>query len=69
MYSSTSLVSLKIVQRHSTAESKDDSTLREAKTQSINGVLTTSATEISRNQELMHSRRCGLVAAASVEMG
>lgn len=61
--SSTSRVSLNIVQIQSIAASKEVSIEMALTMASKRGELTTSAAGISRSQEDMHSKRCGFDAA------
>lgn len=62
-HSSTSLVSLKKALRHSTAESKDDSSDRASTITFRRGELTMSLTGTSRNHEVIHSSSWGFLAA------
>lgn len=64
--SSTSRVSLRIVQRHSTAASKESSTLKAPIIASKSGEPTMSKAGISLSHEAMHSSRRGFDAALAM---
>lgn len=63
--SSTSLVSLQIIPKHSAAACKELSLESPLITASRRGELTTTLTGTSRSHEEMHSNSCGFVAAAA----